>query len=81
MNKLIVLCLGSMATAQERDLQIDITHGLQVDFPNIRSDSFISTGFLQEMIKTEIDLDGNEHKELWLEVQWKSGGEKMYDRY
>ena len=33
------------------------------------------------MMQTEIDLEGNEHKELWLEVQWKSGGEKMYDRY
>ena len=81
MNKLILLCLGSLVDAQERNLQIDITPGLQVDLPNISSDAFISTGFLQEMMKTEIDLEGNEHKELWLEVQWKSGGEKMYDQY
>ena len=30
---------------------------------------------------TEVDLDGSEHKELWLEVQWKTGGEKMDDYY
>ena len=68
MNKLITLGLASLATAQERSLQIDITPGEQIDFPTIGSDSFISTGFLQEVMITEVDLADNEHKELWLEV-------------
>ena len=47
----------------------------------ITVDDLVSTGYLQEVLITEVDNDGNEHKEIWLEVQWKTGGEKMNDRY